>query len=285
MFNVAPSEDLTLDRFPADRRARAAMLVRWIERMLLDLAPKALQIVDHRSEADELLARLPRPVSLGEAGAILALCRELEMGIWPVGPVPLNRELAFEVLRQAHEAAKQLALESGHLQSEWTTWDEDSGPGEPIPRTAEDVAREEAWRMVCVGSAARTIAHVGGGERGYRAEVAWQYREIERQAGIGPPYEGKRWGPLEAGRRYRFYEPYTDLDGHEHRWGESWSYEGFVFDPWECALTLHVRDGVQLDKGARPLHAIEVRPFRVAVAVGDKPGYPREPLSWLLAPE
>jgi hypothetical protein len=84
------------------------------------------------------------------------------------------------------------------------------------------------------------------------------------------------------GRRFRVYEDFADLDGGEHRWGESWRFEGYRFDPFSCELTLRVADGIQLDSGARPIRPIEVRPFRIAWTVGDKPGYPRNLLERLI---
>lgn len=48
--------------------------------------------------------------------------------------------------------------------------------------------------------------------------------------------------------------------------------------PVSCDLTLRVTDGVQLDPRGKPSPNIPARPFRLALAVGDRAGYAHDPI-------
>ena len=48
------------------------------------------------------------------------------------------------------------------------------------------------------------------------------------------------FGPLKVGRRYEVVRAFTDYDGDEHPPGESWTYLGHNFVPYEDGLSLFV---------------------------------------------
>jgi Domain of unknown function (DUF3601) len=51
---------------------------------------------------------------------------------------------------------------------------------------------------------------------------------------------------LEPGRRYTVAQPFADFDGEAHPAGESWTYLGYNFVPYDDGLSLFVSlDGTQ----------------------------------------
>jgi uncharacterized protein YbjT (DUF2867 family) len=55
-----------------------------------------------------------------------------------------------------------------------------------------------------------------------------------------PPAGPQTWGPLQAGRRYEVIRAFTDFDGSEHPVGETWTFTGYSFLPYEDGLSLFV---------------------------------------------
>lgn len=54
------------------------------------------------------------------------------------------------------------------------------------------------------------------------------------------------FGPLEVGRRYQVVRPFADYDRIRHEVGESWTFLGQAFLPYEDGLSLFVSlDGAQ----------------------------------------
>jgi hypothetical protein len=52
---------------------------------------------------------------------------------------------------------------------------------------------------------------------------------------------------LISGRKYRVVKPFTDFDHQVHPIGESWTYVGTNFLPYDDGLTLHVLVGDKKD--------------------------------------
>jgi hypothetical protein len=258
---------------------------RWANRALGELVPRALTELGYPSDAERW--RALAPFGPTKAGTAYELCRTSQHRIWPSGGAATSQELALHVLGSAKDPIESMARRSGDVQAVRATWNEETGPGEVMPWTEEELAEMTRLRPTSWAAVARTIAHTLDGQAGFSAEVKLQYQDLA-DVGCRGPYRATEWGSeyggshLVRGCRYRVYEPFVDSDGRDHPWGEAWRFEEFTFDPIGCAVEIHVADGVVLDASLKPVQAFPLRVFRLLWSVGDKRGYPKEPLAFLI---
>ncbi|HEY5927708.1 MAG TPA: hypothetical protein VIV11_38750 [Kofleriaceae bacterium] len=280
MADHAPASDLGAAVAVLDADVRRELIVRWVDRVVRELAPTALQRLEHDDAARELLAIAENGVQLDDSESLYEIANELYLRTWP--KQASDEAVAHFVLECVKSCASALGHEAGTMTTVRAEWsEEDHAIGAEVPYTPEEVIEHARWRMIETGAAARTMAHILDGERGFRDEVGRQYRELERATGGNVNLAGDDWGTLEAGNRYRVYSAFVDLDGCQHPWGESWLFEGFRFAPATCEVTLRVAQAIQLDRVGAPSHPIDVRPFRLALAVGDRRGHPLDPVRTL----
>ena len=276
----APAHDLSAAVAPLDANVRRELTVRWVDRIVRELAPQALRRLEHDDAARELTAIAGSGVRLDDSEQLYERAHALYVRTWP--KQASDEALAHFLLECVKQSASALGHEAGTMTTVRAEWsEEDHAIGAEIPYSPEEEIRYARWRFMEVGSTARTLAHVLSGERGFRDEVAWQYRELERATSDNVNLDGDGWGQLETGNRYRVYSAFVDVDGCQHPWGESWLYQGFRFSPANCEVTLRVAQGIQLDRVGAPSHPIDVRPFRLALAVGERRGHPLDPLRTL----
>jgi hypothetical protein len=283
MYRTAPLHDLShLNLGPAETEA---MYFRWANRALGALVPRALTELGFASDAQAWRALVP--FGPAKAGPAYELCRTMRHRIWPSSDAPVSQELAFHVLGTVEGPVGAMAQRSGHIRVVQTTWNEETGPGEVIPWTEAELAEMARLDPISWASVARTIAHTLDGHAGFAAEVKQEYEALT-DTGWHGPYQGTEWGHenggshLVRGCRYRVYEAFVDCDGQHHPWGESWRFERFVFDPVGCALEIHIAEAALLDSGLKPIQPMPSRAFRLPWSVGDKRGYPKEPLEFII---
>ena len=273
-YSVAPHDDLLVSRISDDSRVRNELLFQWAKRLLRQHAPTALHQLGYEGDATALRALASESFDAACASRLFELARRARV------IHDEHRDLMGYVTASIDGAATAIGHVVGALRSVLSTWIEGVGPGVAIEQSDADLLWTAKCRVVSVGAYARTIAHIVGGEQGYVAEVIEQYAELypdgdtrEHQDTWGEPEAA---GSLVADERYRVYAAFDDLDGVHHPWGESWRFDGCTFSPTTCELRLKVSEGVQLDPKGRPGPKIQVAPFRVAIAVGDRPGRARD---------
>ncbi|WP_431095355.1 DUF3601 domain-containing protein [Polaromonas aquatica] len=59
-------------------------------------------------------------------------------------------------------------------------------------------------------------------------------------SGIKAPNAGGGYRFLKVGEKYRVVRPFTDHDGDLHQEGESWTFLGYAFLPYDDGLSLFV---------------------------------------------
>ncbi len=277
----APSDDL-LTPLETLARMRSEIVERWTARVLTELSPAALRHIGRDDEAAAMIDATRGGVTLANSVAIRDATHASRHRTWPREVSPKDGGVTNFIWECADECAHALGHEAGTLRTVVSKWSEESGIGEEIPRSDEELAHEALLYALSVGVAMRSLAHLVRGERGFRDEVAWQYADLCRANFDSANVVGGKWGVLEPGSRYRVYTAFDDLDGGHHAWGESWRFDGFSFDPQTCELTVRVSDGVQLDRVGVPREKLDVRPFRIVVAVGERAGHPLEPMRTLI---
>lgn len=263
------------------------LFYRWADRVLRELLPRALDELGYGADAQAWRAAFDLPLEPCRAGHADALLRETKDRIWPAAGAPERQHLAFHVLGWVEPPITMMARRTGHIREVRTSWSEETGPGEVIPFTAaelEEMAKLEPRDWAC---AARTIVHTLGGQTAFAEEVAREYDDLA-SVGCCAPYRGLEWGRphggshFVGGKRYRVYEPFVDGDGRNHPWGESWQFDELVFDAERCEVELHVSGATLLDSRLEPLSRMPLETFRLAWSMGDKSGYPQEPLGKLI---
>ena len=283
----APTHDLDHLQLRLRPAEMETLFYRWADRALRELVPRALSELGHGAEAQVWRATLETPLDPSTAGRAYALFRETRQRIWPAPDAPELQKLAFHVLGCAEPPIAMLARLGGHIHEARTSWSEQTGPGEVVHFTAEELEELAKLRPTDCALAARTIVHTLGGQAAFAGEVARQYGDLA-EVGCGGPYEGLEWGTpyrgshLVSGRRYRVYEPFVDGDGGNHPWGESWQFDKFAFDAKRCEVELHVSGAELLDGQLKPVARMSLGTFRLPWSMGDRRGYPQEPVERLI---
>src|SRR5215813_10858720 len=106
MFAFAPHDDLRAALASVSVRVRSDMLVRWVDRLVRELAPEALRQIGCHEEAAELLKISHEPIRMEDAAALWGAVRPMHVRALTDKAAP---ELRYWVLVCVNSGADALA--------------------------------------------------------------------------------------------------------------------------------------------------------------------------------